>query len=178
MNVWLGLLGILGIWLTAGVCLPLVGVFKDSTVEPEQLMVVRGVVTALLAACFAGFHLQVHLPSLLAALSFALACLGLFKGVVTWGASRTIVVITATPAVNLLLHPSRMTSNDPFVFLFILMGVCMATDPRGLNDRRGLWWSIFGTAMNGLFYEFSQWGKPTGYGSDAFGRPPPWLYWA
>jgi len=46
-NTLVGLLGILGIWLTAGLALPFVNVLGMFT--PPQLMVFRGFLTAVMA---------------------------------------------------------------------------------------------------------------------------------
>lgn len=46
-KTFIGLLGVLGIWLTAGLALPFVNVLKAFT--PEQLMVFRGFMTAAMA---------------------------------------------------------------------------------------------------------------------------------
>ena len=81
---WLGLIGIGGIWITAGLALPLVNILHDW--QPEELMVVRGFITMILTlACLRRLPAKPTKQVLLMGVCFALACLGLYKGIRTWG---------------------------------------------------------------------------------------------
>jgi len=76
----LGLFGVLGIWLTAGLALPFVNVLDMFT--PEQLMVFRGFLTALMAFIgLRGAIGRVDRYTYLIALTLPFATLGLFKGI-------------------------------------------------------------------------------------------------
>lgn len=149
-----GFLGILGIWITAGVSLPLVGFFEE--LGSGQLMLVRGGITALLALLvLRGDVVKISKDTLLIALVLPLATLGLFQGISLWGASQTIVVITATPVVNLLfgLLVRRKFSRSSFSgFLLLFAGVLVACWG-GYFNLVGFLWAVFGMIMNGVLYE-------------------------
>lgn len=154
----LGFVGILGIWLTAGLALPFVNVLKSLT--PEQLMVARGVLTASLVLILVrGRVFGVDRITFVLGLCFALACLGLYKGIRAWGASPTIVIITATPIVNFIVvwYQGKKVSRAAVLSLcFMMVGVTVALRPWGWGNYfrlEGLIWSLFGAIMNGAFYE-------------------------
>ncbi len=153
-NTTKGLLGILGIWLTAGIALPLINILNDFS--PTQLMTFRGYVTALLALLFMrGVVGKIDLYTKLMMIVLPLATLGLFQGVRYLGAGPTIIIITATPIVNFcigyfLKRPVRTTS---VIALFVLLlGVVIAQWSDELN-LRGLAWACFGMVMSGVLYE-------------------------
>ena len=155
----IGFIGILGVWFGNGIALPLVNILDE--LKPEQLMVARGVVTAVLAFLglifLTGKFIQPEPKAMLVGLFFALACLGLYKGVRTWGVSPTIVVVTATPVVNFLICWFQRR-NVPLAAILslciLLVGVVLALPWR--QDKPFIWlgltWSVFGTVMNGFFY--------------------------
>ena len=90
----LGLIGVLGIWLTAGLALPFVNVLDMFT--PTQLMVFRGFITAGMALIgLRGVVGRVDKYTYLIALTLPFATLGLFEGIRCWGAGPTIIIITA-----------------------------------------------------------------------------------
>jgi drug/metabolite transporter (DMT)-like permease len=155
-NVGLGLMGAVGIWLTAGFALPFVNVLKDFS--PEQLMVFRGFLTAAMAWSFMRerniFVVDTYTVGI--GIVLPLATLGLFEGIRHWGAGPTLIVITATPLVNMFIGPfvgRRTNLASLFALALILGGVVMARWG-GRFDRWGLGWSVFGTIMNGILYEF------------------------
>ena len=81
-----GLVGIFGVWLTAGLALPMVNVLK--AFKPFQLMLVRGLVTAVVAALLLEGRVKFsNSVTIYGALCFAFACLGLFKSIRLLGAA-------------------------------------------------------------------------------------------
>ncbi len=156
-NIALGLLGVLGIWLSNGIAIPLVN--KLSMFTPEQLLVARGVVTALVTLAFlrGGIRPTLHVLSL--GLCFVFAALCLYNGTRAWGASPTIIIITATPVVNFLVTIKRglRIERSAVVVLMVMMGaVIVALEPWNAtykNPSEGALWSISGMILNGVFYE-------------------------
>ena len=153
----LGLFGVVGIWLTAGLALPLVNVLKMFT--PEQLMVFRGFLTAMMAFVglgFVGVFCRVDKYTYLIALTVPFATLGLFQGIRNWGAGPTIIVITATPLVNLglsLLLGRKIPAASIIGMTLLLGGVAVACWGEEFHWA-GFAWSVFGAIMNGTLYEF------------------------
>lgn len=159
-SIPLGLLGVAGICLAQAVALPFVRSLES--LQAEQLMVARGVVTALLAG-FLAFLLYGSLGSLdfrtlALAVVFPLACLGLYKGIKAWGVSPVIIVVAATPLANFLFRWARGARVPPAAvlsFFLILGGVSLALRvwEIGRISLPGLLWALFGTLMNALYYE-------------------------
>ena len=151
----LGILGVLGIWLTAGLALPLVNVLNMFT--PPQLMVFRGFLTAAMALIgLRGVIGRVDKYTYLIALVLPLATLGLFEGIRHWGAGPTIIVITATPLVNLVIGiflGRRLSLASYIGLVLVLVGVVIARWG-GEFQWRGFAWTLFATIMNGFLYEF------------------------
>lgn len=158
-NLLAGLIGVIGIWLTAGLALPLVNIL--SNFSPQQLMMARGAVTALLAGILAGKKINYwdHYTMTLG-LFFSLTCLGLYNGVRTWGACPTILIMSCTPLVSLFFIYWRGHSIARSVYLglsLVLLGVTITLQPWNHLDTelnwRGLAWSLLGVSMNAYFYE-------------------------
>lgn len=151
----IGLLGVLGIWLTAGLALPFVNVLKMFT--PQQLMVFRGFLTASMAFIgLKGIIGRVDKYTYFIALTLPLATLGLFQGIRHWGAGPTIIIITATPLVNLVIAiflGRRISSAAVTGFVLVLGGVIVARWG-GHFQWAGFLWTVFGTIMNGILYEW------------------------
>ncbi|MEK7584011.1 MAG: DMT family transporter [Patescibacteria group bacterium] len=158
----LGLFGVLGIWLTAGLALPLVNVLSIFT--PPQLMVFRGFLTAAMALIgLRGVIGRVDKYTYLIALTLPFATLGLFEGIRHWGAGPTIIIITATPLVNLIIGAflgRRISSASIIGLVLVLSGVAMARWD-GSFQWAGFLWTLFGTIMNGILYEFFARAKAT-----------------
>ncbi len=154
-NTFLGLIGILGIWLTAGLALPFVNVLKMFT--PEQLMVFRGFFTAAMAFIVLRGNLKkVDRYALLIALTLPFATLGLFKGIRSWGANPTVIIFTVTPLVNLIVSMflGRRITGASIIGLILMLGGVILARHGGHFQWQGFIWSVFGTIMNGLLYEF------------------------
>jgi drug/metabolite transporter (DMT)-like permease len=153
-KTWLGLLGILGICLTAGLALPFVNVLTMFT--PEQLMVVRGFLTAAIALiALRGTLGHVDKYTYLIALTGPFAVLGLFHGIRHLGAGPAIIIVTATPLVNFaigLFSRRRLSAVTIIAFLLVLGGVVMARWG-GTFNWTGFLWIVFGTILNGILYE-------------------------
>ena len=150
----LGLVGILGIWLTAGFALPFVNVLK--MFEPTQLMVFRGFLTAVMAFIgLRGAIGRVDKYTYLIALTLPFATLGLFEGIRHWGAGPTIIVITATPLVNLLIgiFIGRRVSSASLIGLVLMLGGVVMARWGGAFQWVGFAWTAFGVIMNGILYE-------------------------
>lgn len=150
----LGLFGVLGIWLTAGLALPFVNVLNIFT--PAQLMVFRGFLTAGMALIGLRGHIgRVDGYTRLIALILPFATLGLFEGIRHWGAGPTIIVITATPLVNLAVGAflGRKVSPASIVGLVLVIGGVVLAQWGGHFQWGGFLWTLFGTVMNGILYE-------------------------
>lgn len=149
-----GLLGVLGIWLTAGLALPFVNVLDNFT--PTQLMVFRGFFTAFIAiVLLKGVIGKVDRYTYLIALVLPLATLGLFEGIRAWGAGATIIILTATPIVNIIIGlfiGRKITRASLLGLVLLLFGVGLARWG-GNFQWEGMLWSLFATIMNGILYE-------------------------
>jgi len=150
----LGLFGVLGIWLTAGLALPFVNVLSMFT--PAQLMVFRGFLTAAMALIgLRGYIGRVDKYTYTIALVMPFATLGLFEGIRHWGAGPTIIVLTATPLVNLLIgiFLGRRISFSSIVGLVLVLGGVLIAQRGGQFQWTGFAWTVFGTIMNAVLYE-------------------------
>lgn len=151
-----GVLAALGISITAAIALPLVNIFKELT-TPE-LMIVRGGVTAAIVLPL--FWRHIAKPSkhiVLFSLLFAVATLALYAGIRTWGASPTLVVITATPVVNIAAKIWRGQKVEHRVYIclaFLIVGVSIALNPfQAAFNTFGLLLSVVATIIAGLAFE-------------------------
>jgi len=147
-------MGILGVWLTAGFALPFVNVLD--MFSPEQLMVFRGFITALIAfVTLRGSIGGVDKFTLLISLVLPFATLGLFQGIRHWGAGPTIVIVAGTPLINLLIGKflgRKISLTSVIGLVMILVGVAIA-QKGGEFQWTGFLWSVFGTIMNAVLYE-------------------------
>ena len=151
----LGLFGVVGIWLTAGLALPFVNVLKMFT--PEQLMVFRGFLTALMAFIgLRGAIGRVDKYTYLIAITLPFATLGLFVGIRHWGAGPTIIIITATPLVNFAVAAflGRRISQASVIGLVLMLGGVVMARWSGHFEWAGFAWTAFATVMNGILYEW------------------------
>ena len=160
-KLFIGAVGVLGIWLCNGIALPMV---KQFSFSPQQLMAVRGIVTALLAiwmvspATFFTLQGQSKRIVLLLGASFAVANLCLYQGIKEWGPSLTIIVIAASPIVNFFFTRfvlRTQVDKSAMVCLFAMMlGVFIALPWDAAQfSVAGLLWSTGGALTNGLYYE-------------------------
>ncbi|MFA5927434.1 MAG: EamA family transporter [Patescibacteria group bacterium] len=151
----IGFLGVLGIWITAGLALPFVNVLD--MFAPSQLMVFRGFMTAAMAFIgLRGIIGRVDKFTYLLALTLPFATLGLFEGIRQWGAGPAVIILATTPLVNLVIGiflGRHTTSTSVVGFVLVLGGVVMARWG-GQFHLAGFTWSVFGTVMNGITYEF------------------------
>ncbi len=150
----IGLVGVVGIWVTAGLALPFVNVRKEFT--PEQLMVFRGFLPALIAfVLLRGKIGKVDKYTWLIGLTLPLATLGLFEGIRNWGVGPTLIVVTGTPVVNFFIGRflKRPVSDMTITSLIIMIcGVALACKGGHFNWP-GFLWSVEGTIANGILYE-------------------------
>ena len=151
-----GLFAVVVVWISAGVCLPMINVLRD-TVTPEQLLAVRGLLPAAFVLFVFRYELfEIDRYTLAIGITIPFASLGLFKGVREWGANPTLIVIAATPVVNFFfsfLQRKSVRRQEVIGFLGIMVGVVVAMWGRyPLNE--GCLWAVFGTVMNGILYEF------------------------
>ncbi|KKU91765.1 MAG: hypothetical protein UY23_C0001G0371 [Candidatus Jorgensenbacteria bacterium GW2011_GWA1_48_11] len=171
-SLFLGLIGVLGIWLGNGIGLPLVQRFKGEF-SSRQLMILRGAMTAMIAMGILGGSLEA--PSwgvVWIGVTFAVACLALYEGIHAWGANLTIAVITTTPVVNFVAalrdrRPVAAVEIASLAVMFFGVGLVVYYAERESrteacrsgkekpkrNFRAGLFWSGLGVLMNGLYYE-------------------------
>ena len=154
----LGFFGVLGIWLTAGLALPCVNLPElKKAFTPEQLMVFRGFLTAAMAFIGLRGHIgRVDKYTYLIALTTPFATLGLFQGIRHWGAGPTIIIITATPLVNLVIGAflGRRISPASIVGLTLVFGGVVMARWGGHFQWAGFAWTLFGTIANGIIYEW------------------------
>jgi len=153
----LGVLGAVGVSLTAGFALPLVKVLEDDFATGE-LMIGRGVMAMLVVVMF--LYKRVGWPGWLVitySTLFAFANLCLYRGVVTWGANPTIVILTTTPVINFvakLLRREMVSGVAALSLFFMLVGVVVALEPWEVAmDAEGLAWSVAATVFAGLGFE-------------------------
>jgi drug/metabolite transporter (DMT)-like permease len=161
-NTLLGFFGIIGIWLTAGLALPLVNILDGFT--PAQLMIFRGFLTAGIAlAVLRGRIGRVDKYTYLIALILPFVTLGLFESIRYWGAGPTIVIIAATPLVNLIigLFMGRRITRASIIGLVLVFGGIMLARWGGSFEWVGFVWALFATIMNGILYEFFTRAKAT-----------------
>lgn len=151
----LGLIGVLGIWITAGLALPFVNVLNEFTAP--QLMVFRGFLTALMALIgLRGVIGKVDKYTYLIGLTVPFATLGLFQGIRELGAGPAIIVITATPLVNFFIGTflgRKISSASIIGLILVISGVAMARWG-GHFSAIGFAWIVFATVMNGILYEW------------------------
>lgn len=126
-----GIVAALGISLTAAIALPLVNIF--TTLQPSELMMVRGTVTAAAVAIFLPKHISSPRPRvILFSFLFGIANLMLYMGVRTWGASPTIAILTTMPVVNILAARWRgdiVSSRTYLTLAALILGVTIALNP-------------------------------------------------
>jgi drug/metabolite transporter (DMT)-like permease len=154
----LGLFGVLGIWLTAGLALPFVNILSMFT--PPQLMVFRGFMTAAITLAFLRGNIgRVDKYTYLIALVVPFVTLGLFEGIRYLGVGPTIIIITATPLVNLAISIffGRRISYVSVTGLLLVLGGVILARWGGNFHLVGFMWAVFATVMNGILYEL--WGK-------------------
>jgi drug/metabolite transporter (DMT)-like permease len=157
----IGILAVLGVWISAGICLPMINVLKGSF-TPEQILFVRGAIPVLIVLFLRDpWELKPDKYTLGIAAVIPFAALGLFKGVREWGANPTLIVVAATPVVNFVITKVRgrkIPANVWIGFMVLLTGVVVALHGNyPLN--RGCAWAVFGTICNGLLYELFAFAK-------------------
>lgn len=153
-----GLFGVLGIWLTAGLALPFVNILSMFT--PPQLMVFRGFLTAAITFTFLRGNIgRVDKYTYLIALVVPFVTLGLFEGIRYLGAGPTVIIVTATPLVNLAISVffGRHISYASVTGLILVLGGVILARWGGHFNTSGFAWAVFATIMNGILYEL--WGK-------------------
>ncbi|OIO49491.1 MAG: hypothetical protein AUJ34_01080 [Parcubacteria group bacterium CG1_02_41_12] len=158
----LGLIGILGIWITAGLALPFVNILTMFT--SPQLMVFRGFMTVIMSFIILRGNIgRVDKYTYLIALTLPFVTLGLFQGIRHWGAGPTIIIVTATPLVNLIIGAflGRHVSSASIIGLVMVISGVIIARWGGNFQWIGFMWSLFGTVMNGILYEFFARAKST-----------------
>lgn len=149
----LGLLAVLGVWLSAGFALPLVNVLRS--VSPEQLLTVRGLITALFAFVLSKGQMRVDRYTYLIAPALGLASLGLFKGIRIWGAGPTLIIVAGTPILNFLVtivSKKRVGREASIALALLLTGIIIANGKISWSNE-GFAYSLFGTIWNAVLYE-------------------------
>lgn len=161
MNTKIGLLGIVGIWFTMSM-MPIAQLLPLSA---YQLLLLRGAPAALVIGGYAAFRKKdgLALPdrhTLIIAMLFVLACVGLFEGIKAWGANLSAVMLDMAVLVNFAFavhRGERITPANSGAFLLAIAGSFLAF--RGWNIAElsiaGLLWSILSLVANGLFIEYA-----------------------
>lgn len=153
-NTSLGLLGVVGIWITAGIALPFVNVLRGFT--PEQLMVMRGFMTAaMVLIALKGVIGRADKYTYAIAFVLPFATLGMYKAVRIWGASATIIILTATPLVNLAagLFLGRKITRTVVTGLSLILGGVVAARWGGRFEWFAFLWTMLALIAGGLLYE-------------------------
>ena len=120
-------------------------------------MMFRGFMTATMAFIgLRGILGKVDKFTWLIAFTMPLATLGLFQGIRHWGTGPTIIVVTATPLVNFVVSffLGRKVSGASVVALVLMIGGVVLARRGEFFQWKGFIWSVIGTIMNGILYEF------------------------
>ncbi|MDO8594149.1 MAG: EamA family transporter [bacterium] len=150
----LGLFGIFGIWLTAGITFPLVNTLR--MFETGQLMALRGLLTALLTfICLGGKLGKIDRGLILLRLVVPLATFGMFQSVRSLGASLTAVLFTATPIINFCfgLQAGRMVSGASIGALCLILGGVSLACKDATFSLVGFAWALFAMLNEAVVYE-------------------------
>ena len=151
-----GIVAALGISVTAAIALPLVNVF--TWLDPSELMMIRGGVTALLIGVLMPKKISlVTREAILFSVLFGTANLLLYMSIRTWGANPTIVILTMTPLVNIAAKRWRGQKVDLRVYaalIGLLVGVSIALNPWETEfSVLGCFQSISATLVIGVGFE-------------------------
>lgn len=151
----LGLLAVLGIWLSAGLALPFVNVLSMFT--PAQLMVLRGGVAALIVILCVRYRFErpdKYAWAIMHVLPFA--TLGLYQGIRYWGAGPTLIILTTSPVINLLVSKclGNKISKAAITGLILMLGGVVLARWGGHFNWTGFLWSVLASVMSGVLYEF------------------------
>ena len=159
---------ILGVWGIPCVALPLV---KRLNVPEEHLLFIRGTSAALLASLILrGRVLEgADAYTFYIALAFIGGSVGLYKAIRSaWGPNRTIVMLTGTPALNVLAAWLLFDRRIPAIVLgslvVLMFGIIVAlqpweknADPKVGSVGLSFGWGFFSCAIsvvsNAAFYE-------------------------
>lgn len=189
-SILVGLYGVVLICLSQGIALPAVKRLEDDC-SAGQLLVIRGVTTVLITLIIiqvtGGTILPANAWVIGMAVTFSLAALGLYKAIQIWDGSLAITIVTATPVVNFIFALFRGKNIEPIgvvSLILLLAGVAIALkawewDKNSVHSVRGIMWIIFGTVMNGLFYECLSLAqtKSSGGTSSMFFNALPLAFW-
>ena len=159
MNTRDGLLGIFGIWITMAL-MPLAELMPFN---PYQLLVLRGLPAVILLGLAAAIpRYRISMPdrnTMLFALFFVVASLGLFQGIKAWGASLSAVLLDMAVLVNFLFAAVRREKigiANIALFATAIVGSFLALrgwDCGNINVS-GLLWSMLALVANGLGIEY------------------------
>jgi drug/metabolite transporter (DMT)-like permease len=157
-NTNIGLLGVLGIWITMSM-MPLAELMHLSAF---QLLVLRGLSGVLcLGALMLLGRSRLFFPdkyTLMSCVFYVLACIGLFQGITTWGASLTAVLLdmaVLVPIAFAMYRKERVSQKISIVLAVALAGSFFAL--RGWDSDlkvEGFLWGMMALLMNGLFIEY------------------------
>ncbi len=155
----MGFYGIVGVWLT----MAMIPIAELLPLNSYQLLVLRGAPAAIFFVCAGMFNKQgrVEFPdkdTLITALLFVLACIGLFNAIKAWGANLSAVFLDMAVLVNFVFAIIRNEKVRPVThvcFAVAIVGSFFAMrgwDIAHLNIE-GLLWSLLALVANGLFIE-------------------------
>ena len=164
MNTNIGLLGMLGIWLTMAM-MPLVEFLVLSASEATFL---RGLSGLLIIGLYALFKKgTITLPdknTLVIVTLFVLATLCLFKAIGAWGTNFSALFLdlaVIVPIMFVLWRGQKIDTITYLAFVLAILGTMLALRifSGGEFNYEGLFWSIGALIANGLFIEYA--GKAT-----------------
>lgn len=154
-GVTIGILAAIGIAVSNAIALPLVKVF---TLTTGELMMIRGgMSTILLALLFPKRISMVTRNVFLFSALFASANFCLYQGIRAWDTNPVIVILTATPVVNIVAKRWRGEQVDARVIgslTTLLLGVLIALNPwQTAFNLSGCLWSVTATLLVGVGFE-------------------------
>ncbi len=124
---------VFGVWLIPCIALPFI---KKVNVPEEHLLFIRGGSAAILSAIILrGKIFQgADIYSFFIGLTFALAAVGLYKGMRSaWGGNRSVVTITTIPAFNVLaawfIFDRPVSMPVLICLVLLLLGILIALQP-------------------------------------------------
>lgn len=136
--------------------MPFVNVFSEFL--PSELMVMRGVVSALIILPF--FFSRITRPErrvLAFAALFSIATIPFFSAMRAWGSGLTLVVLTCTPLVQVTAKLARGERVPLYTYVclaILLSGVAIALDLHsGTFSTLGFGLSVTATVLAGLSFE-------------------------
>lgn len=154
-NLLVGLIAVLGVWLTGGIGFPLVNYLAIFSIG--QILVARGTMTAIVPFIQLRGQISASRNTAIAAAWLAVTAFTVFMGFRAWGINPTVVMTTTCPVFNFIFawRTGRKVSTVPvLICALVIAGVTIALQPwQGTFVLSGFMWSLTGAIAGALFYE-------------------------